>query len=101
MVTEWGMSDRVGALSLGAEDEPIFLGKEIATHKDYSENTAKLIDEEVRLLLDEALGRARSLLKEHRDQLELLAKELVAKETLDDDEIRKLLGFPPRVNEVV
>lgn len=96
MVTEWGMSPVLGPQSLGAEDEPIFLGKEIATHKDYSEETARLIDQEVRNILERNLNRARSILKEHRDQLDLLAQALLDRETLDDDDIRALLGFPPR-----
>lgn len=96
MVTEWGMSDKVGPLALGSEGEPIFLGKEIATHKDYSEETAKTIDGEVRRILAEGLQAVRDLLKSNRDKLEKLANELVVKETLDDDEVRLLLGFPPR-----
>lgn len=96
MVTEWGMSPAVGPLALGAEGEPIFLGKEIATHKDYSEETARSIDSEIRRILAEGLDAVRDLLKTNRDKLDKLANELVAKETLDDDEVRKLLGFPPR-----
>jgi len=96
MVTEWGMSKTLGPQALGAEDEPIFLGKEIATHKDYSEETARLIDLEVKNILEHNLNRARRLLSEHRDKLELLAQELLKRETLDDDDIRSLLGFPPR-----
>jgi cell division protease FtsH len=97
MVTEWGMSDNIGPMALGAEGEPIFLGKEIATHKDYSEETARQIDAEIRRILSGCLEDVRNLLKEHRDQLETLANRLVEKETLDDAEIRNLLGFPPRV----
>jgi len=96
MVTEWGMSDKVGPIALGSEGEPIFLGKEIATHKDYSEETARTIDGEVRRILQESLDAVRHILKTHRDQLDKLANELVVKETLDDSEVRQLLGFPPR-----
>ncbi len=96
MVTEWGMSPILGPQALGAEDEPIFLGKEIATHKDYSEETARMIDQEVKAILERNLNRARSILREHRDQLDLLAKALLERETLDDDDIRALLGFAPR-----
>ncbi len=96
MVTEWGMSDKVGPIALGAEDEPIFLGKEIATHKDYSEETARDIDGEIRRILTECLQSVRKILKDNKDQLVKLANELVAKETLDDSEVRELLGFPPR-----
>jgi len=96
MVTEWGMSDKIGPMALGSEGEPIFLGKEIATHKDYSEETARSIDAEIRRILAEGLDAVRKILKEHRDQLDKLANALVVHETLDDDEVRKLLGFPPR-----
>ncbi len=95
MVTEWGMSS-IGPMALGSEGEPIFLGKEIATHKDYSEETARSIDAEIRRILTEGLDAVRKILKKHRDQLDKLAHELVVKETLDDDEVRQLLGFPPR-----
>jgi cell division protease FtsH len=97
MVTEWGMSDKVGPMALGSEGEPIFLGKEIATHKDYSEATAQTIDSEIRRILHEGLDAVRGILRTHRDQLDKLANELVSKETLDDDEVRRLLGFPPRL----
>ena len=97
MVTEWGMSEKVGPMALGSEGEPIFLGKEIATHKDYSEETARTIDAEIRRILSEGLESVRQIFKTHRDQLDKLANELVVKETLDDDEVRTLLGFPPRV----
>ncbi len=97
MVTEWGMSEQIGPMALGSEGEPIFLGKEIATHKDYSEETARQVDNEIRSLLSNCLNDVRALLKEHREQLEKLANELVVKETLDDTDIRNLLGFAPRV----
>jgi len=96
MVTEWGMSEALGPMALGSEGEPIFLGKEIATHKDYSEETARFVDNEIRKILNESLNEVRQLLKKHRAQLDSLANELVVKETLDDSEVRVLLGFPPR-----
>ncbi len=96
MVCEWGMSPKMGAVAYGQEDEPIFLGKEIARHKDYSEETARNIDASVRSILDEGRDRALSILTDHKDQLETLARELIQKETLQDDDIRALLGFPAR-----
>ena len=63
----------------------------------YSEETAKTIDSEIRRILNEGLDAVRKILKEHKDELVRLAEELVAKETLDDDEVRKLLGFGPRI----
>ncbi len=93
MVCEWGMSSRIGPVSLGQEDEPIFIGKEIAQHKDYSEETARIIDEEVRGIIDECLKEVTEILKTNRENLVKLAETLVIKETLDDAEIRDLLGL--------
>jgi cell division protease FtsH len=96
MVCEWGMADKMGPVAYGQEDEPIFIGKEIAQHKDYSEDTAMRIDAAIKSILESALNRVSSLLTEHRDQLEKLADALVARETLADSEVRELLGFAPR-----
>ncbi len=92
MVCEWGMSSKLGPIALGSDDEPIFIGKEIAQHKDYSDDTASLIDEEIRRILNDNLGKARNILGEHRDQLEKIARGLLESETLEDHEIRNLLG---------
>ncbi|MBO4409328.1 MAG: ATP-dependent zinc metalloprotease FtsH [Spirochaetales bacterium] len=92
MVTEWGMSD-LGFISLGSEGEPLFLGREIAQHKDFSEETARKIDEQINKILNECMEDATKILTEHRDQLDKLAQALVARETLDDNDVRELLGF--------
>lgn len=92
MVTEWGMSE-MGPVSFGSDDEPIFLGKEIATHKDYSEETAKRIDQEIQNILKDCLTRAEEILTKNRDKLEALAKALVQNETLTDEEVRKAIGM--------
>ena len=92
MVTEWGMSD-LGFISLGSEGEPLFLGREIAQHKDFSDETASKIDEQIRKILSECMEDATRILTEHKDQLDKLAQALVARETLDDNEVRELLGF--------
>jgi cell division protease FtsH len=96
MVCEWGMAEQMGPVAYGQEEEPIFIGKEIAQHKDYSENTAMRIDEAIKKILESALARVTAILTEHRDQLEKLADALVARETLEDSEVRLLLGFAPR-----
>ncbi len=93
MVTEWGMSKELGFISYGKEDEPIFIGKEIARHKDYSEETARKIDEEVKKIMEKCLAETRQILSDNIDQLKKLAEELIEKETLDDNDIKKLLGF--------
>ncbi len=93
MVTEWGMSDEIGFVSYGQEDEPLFIGKEIARHKDYSEDTAKRIDKEVSSILNDCLQDTRKVLSTHRDQLDALTDALIERETMDDREIRELLGL--------
>ena len=95
MVCEWGMSEDVGAVSYGREDEPIFMGKEIERRKGYSEESAQKIDRAVEKLLNAARKRTVKILTEHRDQLDKLTQALVEKETLDDKEVRELLGFKP------
>ena len=93
MVCIWGMSD-LGPIALGQDEQPIFLGKEIARHNDYSDDLAKKIDVEMRSILDRSYKRAEGILSKHRDQLDCLASELVIKESLSDEEVRVLLGFP-------
>jgi cell division protease FtsH len=100
MVCEWGMSPDLGPISFGQKEEPIFIGKEIARHKDYSEETAHKIDQEIEKIVRNSLDSASDLLGKNRDKLELLAETLVTKETLDDLEVRKLLGFSlPKSNK--
>ena len=96
MICEWGMSENLGPISYGQKEEPIFIGKEIARHKDYSEETAQKIDEEIKTLVNECLGNANSILSKNRDKLESLANTLVEKETLDDTEIQELLNIKPK-----
>ena len=99
MVCEWGMSADIGPIAYGQEDEPIFLGKEIARHKDYSEETARRIDAAIDEIIRTAMKEVEEILTAHREQLILLSETLVEKETLDDDEIRILLGFPERTGK--
>jgi cell division protease FtsH len=96
MVCEWGMSDLLGPIAYGQKDEPIFLGKEIARHKDYSEDTARAIDAEIKRIVEAGLAESERILTEQKDKLKLLAETLLVKENLDDDEIRTLLGMAPR-----
>src|SRR3989339_80246 len=91
MVTEWGMSEKLGPLTFGKKDEQIFLGREIAKHKDYSEKTATDIDEEVKRLVIEAYESAKAIVSENYDFLEALAKALLEKETMDAIEIEALV----------
>ena len=91
MVTEWGMSEKLGPLTFGKKDEHIFLGKEIARHKDYSERTAIDIDEEIKKIVLDAYNTSKKLVTENLDLLEALAKSLLEKETMDGDEIESLI----------
>jgi cell division protease FtsH len=91
MVCEWGMSDRIGPVTFGKKSEEIFLGREIAQHRDYSEKTAILIDQEVKRIVHEVYERAEKLIKDNEDKLHLLATALLDRENLDGDEIDRLL----------
>ncbi len=92
MVCEWGMSDKLGPLTFGKKEEEIFLGREIARHRDYSEKTAQMIDDEVRNIVERADSKATKLLSENIDKLHLVAKVLLERESLDGEEIDKLLA---------
>jgi cell division protease FtsH len=91
MVMRYGMSDRVGQVSLGRSQGGMFLGREIAMERDFSEETAALIDEEVRRLVDEAYQRAKQVLTSNRALLDQLAQMLMEKETVDAEELQNLL----------
>ena len=91
MVCEWGMSERLGPLSFGKKEEQIFLGREIATHRDYSEQTAQEIDREVRSMVEKAEVKATELLGANTDKLHLLASVLLEREILDGEEIDRIL----------
>ncbi|MBI4654394.1 MAG: ATP-dependent metallopeptidase FtsH/Yme1/Tma family protein [Nitrospirae bacterium] len=91
MVTEWGMSERLGPVTFGKREEHIFLGKEITRHKDYSEKTAEAIDGEVRRIITERYEYAKNLLFENRTILEKIAHALLEKETLDGTEIDAII----------
>jgi cell division protease FtsH len=91
MVCDWGMSERIGPLTFGKRDEQIFLGKEIATHKDYSEETAVEIDREIRRIVEECLTKAESLLKENEHRLDKLASALLEKESLNAQQIEDII----------
>jgi cell division protease FtsH len=97
MVTEWGMSEKLGPLTFGKKDEQIFLGREIAKHKDYSEKTAEAIDDEVHRIVTDAYEAAKKVLAENYDLLDNFAKMLLQKETMTAREIDDMLAqFEPR-----
>jgi cell division protease FtsH len=97
MVTEFGMSDRLGPLSFGKHDELVFLGREIGEQRNYSDNVAMVIDEEVRAIIERAYERATEVLTTHRDRLDRLAEKLIAEETVDTDGFEALfVDLPPK-----
>ncbi|NTU59985.1 MAG: cell division protein FtsH, partial [Deltaproteobacteria bacterium] len=91
MVCKWGMSDRLGPLTFGKEEEQVFLGREIASQKNYSEKTAVAIDEEVSAIVVSGLTRARELLLANREKVEYLAAALLQRETLVGEEIDQIM----------
>jgi cell division protease FtsH len=91
MVCEWGMSEKMGPLTFGKKEEQIFLGREIATHRDYSEQTAREIDAEVKRVVVENYDKARSLLEENIDLVHAMASELLEREVLDGAEIDNII----------
>ena len=92
MVANWGMSERVGPVSCQTSNEHPFLGRDVYEHREFSEHTAQIIDEEVGRFLGEAAERAAKLLADNRDKLDRLAEELESREMLDDTEVVAIIG---------
>jgi cell division protease FtsH len=92
MITRYGMSDRLGPVALGRQQGNVFLGRDIMSERDFSEETASTIDAEVRILVDAAYKRAKQVLVENRHVLNQLADILIDKETVDADELQELLA---------
>ncbi len=98
MVCEWGMSEKMGPLAFGKKNEQIFLGREINQHRDYSETTAQMIDEEVKTIITSARDRAVGIIKENNSIFEKLATSLIERETLNAEEIQLIMNgeeLPP------
>jgi len=95
MVCEWGMSDKMGPLTFGKAEEHIFLGREVSRPKDYSEETAILIDSEIKRIVTDCAARARQLLDTNLEKLHILARALLERETLDGEEINRILIARP------
>jgi cell division protease FtsH len=101
MVTEWGMSERLGMVNVSSREEHIFLGRDLLKPREVSEQTAREIDEEVRRIIDGCYSRAKQIILDHKDKLIALAEALIEYETLDATEIEELvetgkLSKPPR-----
>jgi cell division protease FtsH len=91
MVCEWGMNDHLGPLSFGKKEEQIFLGREFAQHRDYSEETARLIDNEIRDIVTQGHGRAKEIIQTNMAILHKLANTLLEKEVLDGNQIDAII----------
>ena len=101
MVCEWGMSEKLGPITFGKRNEQIFLGREISQHRDYSERTAQIIDEEVNAIIDKCRNDAHRLLKKNMSKLDKLAQSLIERESLNGEEIKLILAgqkLPPLQN---
>jgi cell division protease FtsH len=93
MVTQWGMSDKVGPVAMGENNELIFLGRDLGTQRNYSEEMASLIDNEVRTMIENARTQATQIITERRNNLEALAAALIADETVEGEALEHLLAF--------
>ena len=91
MVTEWGMSDLLGPMTFGKKNEEVFLGREIQSHRDYSEVTARMIDEEISRIVRYSQRIADKILQKDIEILHRLAQELLKYETIDSDDLKKIL----------
>jgi len=91
MVCEWGMSEKMGPLTYGAKEEQVFLGKDFSQQKNFSDQTAKLIDQEVKALVMSGYEKAREIITEHRDLLEKMALALLDRETLNASEVKEII----------
>lgn len=98
MVTQYGMSDRLGHITLGKREGPIFLGRDLVEHKDYSDETAKMVDDEVKRIVEESYTRAKNVLRERLDKLKLLVQHLLEKEVLDAEQVKALIGLKDENN---
>ncbi len=93
MVTKYGMSDRIGTLMLGSNHEEVFLGRDFSQGKEYSDETASVIDEETKLIIDKAYERAKQILSVNSEKLHEVAGILLEKEKIDSDEFEKIFGY--------
>ena len=91
MVCEWGMSEKIGPLACGQKEEQIFLGREFAQHKDYSEATARVIDDEIRAIVTQSYEKAKDIIVNNMNILNQLAASLLEKEVLDGHQIDQIL----------
>lgn len=98
MVTQFGMSDKLGLVTLGRKQHEVFLGRDIMEDRNYSEEIAYAIDQEVRAIIDDCFARVKQILTDNKDKLESITRLLLEKEVLEGDELNELLGYPLKEN---
>ena len=91
MVSQWGMSEKMGTLSYGKSQEHVFMGRDFGTTRDFSEEFAADIDREVKGIIDKQYAEAKQVLSENRDLLDAIARELLEKETLENEEVTEII----------
>lgn len=101
MITEWGMNDKIGPVNFATHEGEVFLGRDLSQRKEISEQTAQLIDNEITQTLHQLADKTEQLLREHLDTLHILSEQLIIHETLDADELDKIIkGEPIRIENV-
>jgi cell division protease FtsH len=94
MVTQWGMSEKLGTVAMGQKEELVFLGRDLGEQRNFSEEVAQLIDEEVRSMIKEAYETAKRILTEHRVKMDTVVERLKVQETMDAAELDEILAAP-------
>jgi cell division protease FtsH len=93
MVCQFGMSDKLGNITLGKREGLVFLGRDLVEERNYSDETARIIDEEIKIIVDDCFAKAKMILKQNFEKLKLLSNTLMEKEVLNGEEVKKLLGI--------
>jgi cell division protease FtsH len=96
MVTQWGMSEKLGTVTIGHKEELVFLGRDLGEQRNFSEEVAQLIDEEVRSLIKEAYETAKRILTEQRAKMDMVVERLKVEETIDAAQLEEIVAAPPR-----
>ncbi|HKJ77795.1 MAG TPA: ATP-dependent metalloprotease, partial [Gammaproteobacteria bacterium] len=92
MVTKWGLSEKLGPLTYGEDEGEVFLGHSVTQHKNVSDETAHVIDEEIRAVIDDNYNRAKTILTDNMEKLHLMAEALIKYETIDSGQIQDIMG---------
>ncbi len=98
MVCEWGMSTLMGPMTYAKKEDMVFLGRDLMSHNEYSEETSQQIDKEIKKIIDQAYANSRRIILDNRDKLEIIALQLLEKESLTSDDIATILGTPKKLD---